>query len=66
GSVVAYTVPYDRDGAPQAAIALVEMGGRRTVARGDAALSAALVEGDGVGRAVVVTGTDGAPAVRDA
>ena len=32
GEVVAYTAAYDRDGAPGAAVALVDLGGRRTVA----------------------------------
>jgi len=64
GVLVAYTVPYDRDGGHGAAIGLVDTGGRRTVALGDEALSAALVGGDGVGSAVTVTGTGAAPAMR--
>jgi acetyl-CoA C-acetyltransferase len=52
GEIVAYTVPYDRDGGAEAAIGLVDLGGRRTVARGDGALTAALVAGDGVGASV--------------
>jgi len=54
GEIVAYTVPFDRDGAAAAAIGLVDVGGRRTVARGDSALTDALLEGDGVGTVVVL------------
>ena len=59
-TIVAYTVPYGRDGEPEAAVGIVDLGGRRTVARGDDALSAALMAGDGVGARVVLdAGTDG-------
>ncbi|MHB8328396.1 MAG: acetyl-CoA acetyltransferase [Acidimicrobiales bacterium] len=48
GRVVAYTVPYDRDGTPLAGIVLVDAGGRRTVARADGALTDALLSTDAV------------------
>jgi acetyl-CoA C-acetyltransferase len=57
GEIAAYTVPFDRDGSPAAAVAVVDTTGRRTVARADAALSAALMAGDGVGSKVVVEGS---------
>ena len=58
--VVAYTVPYDRDGSPQPGILLVESGGRRTVALGDDALNERLTSSDAVGIKVTVTaGTEG-------
>jgi len=57
GEIVAYTVPFDRDGNPAAAVAVVDTRGRRTVARADAALSAALMDGDGVGTKVVLEGS---------
>ena len=60
GALVAYTVPYDREAGPGAALGIVEAGGRRLVARGDEALSAALVTCDGVGSAVTLDpGDDG-------
>jgi len=55
GEVVAYTAAYDREGAPGAAVALVDLGGRRTVARADSELTSALLSGDGVGARVVVS-----------
>jgi len=63
GTVVAWTAPYDRDGTPQAALAVVEVDGRRTVARADRELSTALLtdtagaHGTGVGTAVHVEPT---------
>ncbi|HUC35890.1 MAG TPA: hypothetical protein VMR97_02070 [Acidimicrobiales bacterium] len=57
GEVVAYTAPYTRDGDPEAAIVLVDLGGRRTVARADGGLTEALVEHDGVGSKVAVSST---------
>jgi hypothetical protein len=54
GTVVAYTVPFDRDAGPQAAIGLVDVDGRRTVARGDDALSTELLGHDGVGTRVAL------------
>lgn len=65
--VVASTVPFDRDGAPQGGIVLVESGGRRTVALADPGLTERLVATDAVGTSVTVTaGADGQPnAARD-
>ncbi len=53
GTVVAYTVPFDREGAPAAALAVVDMDGVRTVACGDEALTAAFMAGRRRGGAVV-------------
>jgi acetyl-CoA C-acetyltransferase len=50
--VVAYTVPYDRDGKPGTGVVLADNGGRRTAAVADEALTDALVGSDGVGAAV--------------
>jgi acetyl-CoA C-acetyltransferase len=62
GEVVAYTVPYDRDGNPGSGIVLVEAGGRRAVARADATLSEGLIGTDAVGTTVVLrAGVDGGP-----
>ena len=58
GTVLAYTVPYDRAGEPEAGIVLVDLGHRHTVARTDTATSAVLVSSDAVGRAVTVEGGD--------
>jgi acetyl-CoA C-acetyltransferase len=66
GTVVAYTAPFDRDGAAGSAIALVDVGGRRTVAQGDDALTAALLEGDGVGAPVVLGTSDEGNTMRGA
>jgi len=55
GSVVAYTSLFDRDGAPGTAAVLVDLDGLRTAARADPALTAALLEGDGVGTKVSVS-----------
>jgi acetyl-CoA C-acetyltransferase len=54
GSVAGFTVPFDRDEGPQGAIVLVDIDGSRTVARADESLTAALLDGDGVGTAVAV------------
>jgi len=60
GSIVAYTVPYERDGSTGPALGIVDVDGRRAVARGDTTLSASLVDADGVGRDVVLeAGEDG-------
>jgi acetyl-CoA C-acetyltransferase len=59
GSVVAYTARFDRDGAPQPAIGLVDVDGRRTVAHADEALTTELLARDGVGTRVVLA-SDGA------
>jgi acetyl-CoA C-acetyltransferase len=66
GSIVAYTVPFDRERGPQAAIGLVDVGGRRTVACADDALTAALLDGDGVGTKVVVGAGDATNVMRGA
>jgi acetyl-CoA C-acetyltransferase len=66
GSIVAYTVPFDRERGPQAAIGLIDVGGRRTVARADDALTAALLDGDGVGTKVVVGAGDATNVMRGA
>jgi acetyl-CoA C-acetyltransferase len=55
GTVVAYTVPYDRDGAPEDGIVLVDVGDGHTVARTDKADAARLVAADAVGTDVTVT-----------
>ena len=66
GVVVAYTAPFDRDGTPQAAIGLVDVGGRRTVAFADATLTTALVGRDGVGTKVVLGRGDEGNVMREA
>jgi acetyl-CoA C-acetyltransferase len=66
GTVVAYTAPFDRDGGPEAAVGVVDLGGRRTVARADRALTAALLEGDGVGTPVVLSSSDDGNVMRGA
>jgi acetyl-CoA C-acetyltransferase len=57
-TIVAYTVPYGRDGAPEEAVVLVDTGDAHTVARTDTATSAALVTEDAVGAAVTVAPSD--------
>jgi acetyl-CoA C-acetyltransferase len=66
GAVVAYTAPFDRDGTPGPAIAVVDVGGRRTVARGDDALSSHLLAADGVGTRVVLGPSDEGNTMRGA
>ncbi len=66
GTVVAYTAPFDRDGTPLAAIGLVDVGGRRTVALADPTLTAALVGRDGVGTTVVLGPSDAGNVMREA
>jgi acetyl-CoA C-acetyltransferase len=58
GTILAYTVPYGRDGEPGAGVMVVDVGDRHTVARTDPATSRALVADDVVGRAVAVAATD--------
>jgi len=53
-TVVAATVPYDRAGDAQAGIVLLNAGGRRTLARTTAELTAAVMETDPVGLRVEV------------
>jgi len=48
GSVVAYTVPFDRDDGPQSGIVLADVGAHRTLALADEALTAILLESDAV------------------
>jgi len=55
GTILAYTVPYERDGAPGEGVVLVDAGASHTVARTDTAISAVLVSDDCVGAAVTVS-----------
>ena len=60
GTILAYTVPYDRDGQPGPGIVLVDVGDpasgpRHTVARTDATTSGVLVSTDAVGTAVTLS-----------
>jgi acetyl-CoA C-acetyltransferase len=66
GTVVAYTAPFDRERGPQPAIGLVDMGGRRTVAFADDALTTELLAHDGVGTRVVVGSSDKTNTMRGA
>jgi acetyl-CoA C-acetyltransferase len=66
GTVVAYTAPFDRERGPQAAIGVLDVAGRRTVARADDALTTELLAGDGVGTRVVVDSTDHGNTMRGA
>ncbi len=58
GTVVAYTAGFDRDHGPGPAVGIVDVGGRRTVARADEALTSELLEHDGVGTRVVLGTSD--------
>lgn len=53
-TVVAYTVPYDRDGVALTGVVLAQANGTRVVALADPALTEALVGSDGVGISVVL------------
>lgn len=53
-TVVAYTVPYDRDGATLPGMVLAQSDGRRVVALADPSLTHALVGADAVGARVVL------------
>jgi len=66
GTIVAYTVPFHRERGPQAGIGLIDVGGRRTVALADEALTAALVESDGVGARVTLAGSEEGNTMRGA
>jgi acetyl-CoA C-acetyltransferase len=55
GTILAYTVPYDRSGAPEDALMVVDTGRSHTVARTDAATGAVLVTADAVGASVMVS-----------
>ncbi len=59
--IVAYTVPFERDGARGTGVAVVQTHGKRTVARCDAALTERLVGSDAVGAAVELQAGDGEP-----
>jgi acetyl-CoA C-acetyltransferase len=69
GTILAYTVAYDRGGAPESGVMVVDVGdrstgARHTVARTDAATGARLVADDAVGAAVTLSPTpDGNVAV---
>ena len=65
-TIVAYTVPFDRAGDPQAGIGLVDLGGRRTIAFADEALTAALVDSDGVGVPVTLGASEAGNTMRGA
>lgn len=55
GRVVAYTVPFDRDGDPAAGIVLADVDGTRTVALADDELTAVLHQDLAVGTPISVT-----------
>jgi len=65
-TLVAYTAPFDREHGPQAAIGLVDVGGRRTVALADDVLTADLLEHDGVGTTVVLSSSERGNTMRSA
>jgi hypothetical protein len=65
-TVVAYTAPFDREHGAQAAVGLVDVGGRRTVAHADAVLTAELLEHDGVGTTVVLSSSERGNTMRGA
>jgi acetyl-CoA C-acetyltransferase len=54
-TILAYTVPYERDGEPGSGVVLVDAGDRHTVARTDTATSRLLVSEDAVGAAVTLS-----------
>ncbi len=66
GSIVAYTAPFDRERGPQAAIGLVDVDGRRTVAYADDALTTELLGHDGIGTRVVLGPSDQGNTMRGA
>jgi len=66
GTIVAYTAPFDRERGPQAAIGLIDMGGRRTLARADETLTTELLSHDGVGTRVVLSSSDKTNTMRGA
>jgi len=66
GTIVAYTVPFDRERGPGAAIGLVDVGGRRTVARAEGQLTDALLAADGVGTRVALGESPAGNTMRDA
>ena len=58
GTILAYTVPYGREGEPDGGVMVVEIGDHHTVARTDRATADALVAEDAVGRTVTLSITD--------
>lgn len=66
GTIVAYTAPFDHERGPQAAIGLVDVGGRRTVARADETLTTELLGRDGVGTRVVLSSSEKSNTMRGA
>jgi len=66
GTIVAYTVPFDRAHSPQAGIGLVDVAGRRTIAHADEALTTALLESDGVAARVTLGPSDAGNIMRGA
>jgi acetyl-CoA C-acetyltransferase len=64
GQIVAYTVPFDREGARWSGIAIVQVGGVRTVALADEELTEILLTSDGVGLPVTVCAGDPLNSVR--
>jgi acetyl-CoA C-acetyltransferase len=64
--VVAYTVPFDRDGAARGGLVLAAGAGGRTVARADPALTERLLSTDAVGDTVVLEAGQGPDLARSA
>jgi acetyl-CoA C-acetyltransferase len=64
GTILAYTVLYERDGTPGDGVMVVTIGDRHTVARTDPATSAVLVTDDCVGTAVTLSETNEGNAAR--
>ena len=58
GRVVAYTVPYERDGTPASGIVLAEIGATRTLAIADEELTTALANDIAVGSSIDVTAAE--------
>jgi acetyl-CoA C-acetyltransferase len=54
GSIVAYTVPFDRAEGPRSAIVMADVGTNRTLALADDALTQALLEADLVGDSIAL------------
>jgi acetyl-CoA C-acetyltransferase len=61
--IVAYTVPFERDGSPGPGIVLAQSDGRRGVARADDTLTAQLLAGDAVGQPVRLAAAEEGPDV---
>lgn len=58
GTILAYSVPYGREGEPGEAVVLLDVGGHHTVARTEPATSTVLVGQDAVGAPVEVTASE--------